>query len=382
MALYNRAKMTTATVGAGLITLGAAVAGFQSFAAAGVADGGVIPYVIEDGTEWEVGTGTYTAAGTTLSRTVTESSNADAAINLSGSAVVYIAPARAQVADLANTGSQTFAGHVDVGDSFRVMGSLITPTSGSGIEMTFATTLGRITCRERGGANGYWDLAIRALSLDIKPSDVSVGVFSPTGLAMVQPITVPANDFGADWNGSNAVPTQNDVYDAAVAMLASYRTILDASGSHIAGRVAGTYGMGHGDPLAISGTGTLYPLDVIYIDPADYPSAGGLAPKLRIRCSVAVNDVAPTGNFTIGLHPVTRPGTSGGTGLNIYTIGAAVAGSGIALNTPAADSINQVVGADFAAPAAGHYIVGVVTTATVAVNSHMHFSAALQLHHT
>lgn len=382
MALRNRAKMTTATVGVGAITLGATVAGFQSFAAAGVADAEVVPYVIEDGAAWEIGTGTYTAAGTTLSRTVTESSNAGAAINLSGSAIVYIAPARAQIADLSAIVSQIFAGHIEIGDSFRVNGTTFTPTTGSGIEMTFATTLGRISCRERGGANAWWDLAVRSLTLDIKPSDVSVGVFSATGLAMVQPVTVPLNAFAAGWNGSQKAATEDAVYDAAVAMLSSYRTILDASGSHIAGRVAGTYGMGHGDPLAITGTGTLYPLDIIYIDPADYPSAGGLAAKLRLRCSVAVNDVAPTGNFTIGLHPVTRPGTSGGTGLNIYTIGAAVAGSGVALNTPAADSINQVVGADFAIPAAGHYIVGVVSTATVAVNSHMHFSAALQLHHT
>lgn len=160
-----------------------------------------------------------------------------------------------------------------------------------------------------------------------------------------------------------------------------YRTIMDSSGSHIAGRVAGNYGMGHGDPLAISGTGTLFPLNVMYIDPADYPACGSLTAKLRIRCVVNVNDVAPTGNYTISLHPVTRPGTSGAAGLNIYTVGAAV-GTGVAVNAPAADSQNNAVGADFALPAAGFYVIGVVTTATVAVSSHMHFSAALQLRYT
>jgi hypothetical protein len=91
--LVNRAKVATATTGTGTITLGAAESGYQTFADAGVTDGDVVRYVIEDGTDWEIGTGTYTASGTTLSRTVDESSNSDAALNLSGSAVVYVSAA-------------------------------------------------------------------------------------------------------------------------------------------------------------------------------------------------------------------------------------------------------------------------------------------------
>lgn len=80
--LLDRVKETTTTTGTGTITLAGAVEGYQSFAAIG--NGNTTYYTITDGTDWEVGLGTYTSSGTTLARTqVFESSNSNNAVNWS-----------------------------------------------------------------------------------------------------------------------------------------------------------------------------------------------------------------------------------------------------------------------------------------------------------
>jgi hypothetical protein len=90
LVLNDRVQETTTTIGTGTVTLGGAVTGYQSFAA--VANGNTTYYCITDGTNWEVGIGTYTSSGTTLSRnTVLSSSNSDALVNFpAGSKNVFV----------------------------------------------------------------------------------------------------------------------------------------------------------------------------------------------------------------------------------------------------------------------------------------------------
>jgi len=84
LVLKDRVKETSTTAGTGTLTLAGASAGFQSFAAVG--NGNTTYYAIVDSTAgtWEVGIGTYTSSGTTLSRdTVLSSSNSGSLVTFS-----------------------------------------------------------------------------------------------------------------------------------------------------------------------------------------------------------------------------------------------------------------------------------------------------------
>ena len=90
LVVYNRVQETTATAGTGAITLGGAVAGFQSFAVVG--NGNTTYYCIVNSNAWEVGIGTYSTTGPTLTRTtVLSNSNGNTSpITLSGSSSVFV----------------------------------------------------------------------------------------------------------------------------------------------------------------------------------------------------------------------------------------------------------------------------------------------------
>jgi hypothetical protein len=84
LVLKDRVKETSATTGTGTVTLAGAVADYQAFSVIG--DGNTTYYtiVLTGSDEWEVGLGTYTASGTTLSRdTVLASSNSGSLVNFS-----------------------------------------------------------------------------------------------------------------------------------------------------------------------------------------------------------------------------------------------------------------------------------------------------------
>lgn len=78
----DRVLETSTTTGTGTINLAGAVTGFRTFAAA-FTTGDLVAYIMDDGTDWETGIGTFTSGSpNTLARTtVLASSNAGAAVN-------------------------------------------------------------------------------------------------------------------------------------------------------------------------------------------------------------------------------------------------------------------------------------------------------------
>lgn len=92
LVLADRVQDLTLTTGTGTVTLtGTPTVGYQSFGAA-IGNGNTTYYTITGGSQFEVGIGTYTAAGTSLSRdTVLSSSNGGALVNFSaGEKTVFV----------------------------------------------------------------------------------------------------------------------------------------------------------------------------------------------------------------------------------------------------------------------------------------------------
>jgi len=90
LVLADRVRVRSQSSGTGTLTLTTTVEGYQSFSAIG--NGNETYYgIVDNAGNWEIGRGTYTASGTTLSRdTVVSSSNAGTKVNFpAGSKTVF-----------------------------------------------------------------------------------------------------------------------------------------------------------------------------------------------------------------------------------------------------------------------------------------------------
>lgn len=84
LVVADRVKETSTTTGTGAFTLDGAVTGYQAFSVIGNGNTTYYAIVGQTGSEWEVGLGTYTSSGTSLSRdTILSSSNGGTIVTFS-----------------------------------------------------------------------------------------------------------------------------------------------------------------------------------------------------------------------------------------------------------------------------------------------------------
>jgi len=164
LVLADRVKETTATAGTGTVTLAGAATGYQSFSAVG--NGNTTYYVIagQGTSEWEVGIGTYTSSGTTLSRTtILASSNAGSLVSFSsGTKDVFVTyPAGKSV-------------NLDASSYLDLATNPLINVSRIGVN---TSTLPDILIRAVGDNNSTSRIAVRGYSSDANSSSVRVTKF-------------------------------------------------------------------------------------------------------------------------------------------------------------------------------------------------------------
>ena len=114
LVVKDRIKESSSTTGQGTLTLGGAETGFRTFADIG--DGNTTYYAIVDGNNFEVGIGTYTASGTTLSRdTVLQTSAGNTTkISCSGAQKVFVTQPADKAVFTDASGNMTVNGDVNI----------------------------------------------------------------------------------------------------------------------------------------------------------------------------------------------------------------------------------------------------------------------------
>lgn len=102
---FNLAGMGCSATGTSVLTLTSALPGFSSFADAGVTNGDEVRYLVKDGDNREIGTGTYTASGVSVSRdtvllSISSGTVGTSKISLSGGSEVYLTLAKEDLSAL------------------------------------------------------------------------------------------------------------------------------------------------------------------------------------------------------------------------------------------------------------------------------------------
>jgi hypothetical protein len=183
----DRVRETSTTTGTGTITLAGAFSGFRSFADIG--NGNTTYYCISGGSQFEVGIGTYTASGTTLSRdtVLSNSLGTTALINFSaGTKDVFVTyPSDKAILGTTSAVASTGTGNVVLSTSPTLAGTVnISSLSASQAVFTDAsdnlvskavTGTGNVVLSASPTLTGTLSAATITTSADITVNSVKVG---------------------------------------------------------------------------------------------------------------------------------------------------------------------------------------------------------------
>jgi len=223
LVLADRVKETTTTTGTGTYTLAGAVTGFESFSVIGNAN--TTYYCCTDGTDFEVGIGTYTASGTTLARTtILQSSNSDAAVNwTSGTRDIFITQPAEKAVFLDASGN-------------------IIAANGSALTALNASNLASGTV-----ANARLDTELQALAGLTSAADKGIQ-FTGSGTAATYDLTAAGKALLDDADASAqrttlglAIGSDVQAYDAELAALAGLTSAADKGIQFTGSGTAATY---------------------------------------------------------------------------------------------------------------------------------------------
>jgi hypothetical protein len=160
-----------------------------------------------------------------------------------------------------------------------------------------------------------------------------------------------------------------------------YRVVCRGGGRMVAGQGTGTYGVPTGGQALVSTlTGTIYPIMLFKMSSTTFPTVNLIAPSFRVRANVFTNDTAPGVTYVFGLYPVTRPLSSGGSGLTIYTFGTVVANSTATFAILGADTLNTQTSNAATLIDGATYAVGLTINGTLPLNCHVHVTAEVVMH--
>jgi len=330
LVLKDRVKETSTTAGTGTLTLAGAVSGFQSFAAVG--NGNTTYYAIADSItgDWEVGIGTYTSSGTTLSRTtVLSSSNGGSLVNFAANSkdvFVTYPSSKSAYQDAAGVIAQTSFGAITATSAALTSGTITTAPTGatdivnkeyadsisSGLNyhqpVNYASTAALATYTYNNGASG-----VGATITAVANGALSMGGGSPTATQRV----LVKDEIGGN-AAYNGVYVVTQAGTSLLPFILTRATDYDTSGS-------GTNEIDQGDyVLVISGTLA----STAWVQQTPLPIVVGTTALTFLQFNAPITYSAGTG---LNLSPATTFNISN-TGVTATTYGSASAVPVFAVN--------------------------------------------------